>query len=80
MNDGFHVQGLQIGVGLTGADENDRLAGDVSHRNGCTNLKMNLNCIESYKINILKRNTLSSMVSNLVNTIPSMICGLLLDE
>jgi len=33
LNDGFRVQVLEIGVRLTGPDEDDRLPGDVGHRN-----------------------------------------------
>ena len=33
LDDGLGVQVLEIGVGLAGANEDDRLPGDVGHRN-----------------------------------------------
>lgn len=44
VNDGVRVERLQVGVGLAGADEHDRLAGDVGHGYGGADLVVD--CVE----------------------------------
>lgn len=43
VHDGLCVESLEVGVGLPGANENDGLSGDVSHRDGCADLKTQMN-------------------------------------
>ena len=79
LHDGFHVQLLQVRVGLTTADEHDWSSRYVDHGKRCSNLHFFFSYIriphKEIPLDITRTSvqalTLSSMVSNLVSRIPS---------